>query len=289
MALTATPNEIWVLQALLGVETLPLALRLQPFIPSLYDDALIVSTTAGPVPVKQTAEYARLVAVDAIDAAGGGVDDTVRDWLTVLGRAERQVVLAIRRPDPQTAGTESPTVQERVMVVCRHRRWMALAARDGEEVVIDAVGESDDAAEQVELMCNALVPAFGHAQPADIEGVNLPADLMYSTLDSAAPHGRDALIQALGRLGIQSPLTHVLSCVADFGDSAMAVVSIIDSGVSQYQHPRILTVADTESGRISITTTTSADGREWMTIWPTTMAGLRDDLSTLLATPLAAA
>ena len=68
MALTATPNEIWVLQALLGVETLPLALRLQPFIPSLYDDALIVSTTAGPVPVKQTAEYARLVAVDAIDA-----------------------------------------------------------------------------------------------------------------------------------------------------------------------------------------------------------------------------
>jgi len=286
--LTTTPNGVWVLQALLGVETLPLALRLQPFIPSLYDDALIVSTTAGPVPVRNTAEYASHVAAAVIDAAGG-VDDTVRDWMTVLGRAERQVVLAIRRPDPQTAGAESPTVQERVLVVCRHRRWMASAARDGEEVVIDAVGESDDPAEQVELICNALVPAFGHAEAADIEGVNLPADLMYSTLDGAAPHGRDALIQALGRLGIQSPLTHVLSSVADFGDSAMAVVSIIDSGVSQQHHPRILTVADTELGRVSITTTTSADGREWMTIWPTTMAGLRDDLTTLLKTPLAAA
>jgi hypothetical protein len=288
MALTATPNEVWVLQALLGVETLPLALRLQPFIPSLYDDAVIVSTSAGPVPVKQTAEYGRLVAVDAIDAAGG-VDDTVRDWMTVLGRAERQVVLAIRRPDPQTAQTESPTVQERVMVVCRHRQWMAMAARDGEEVIIDAVGESSDPGQQLELICNALLPAFGHAEAADIEGVNLPADLMYSTLNNAAPHGRDALTQALGRLGIQSPLTHVLSAVANFGQSAMAVVSLVDSGISQHHHPRVLTVADTEFGRVSITTSTSPDGREWMTIWPTTMAGLRDDLITLLDEPVAAA
>ncbi|MDT5355435.1 MAG: hypothetical protein QOJ56_3967 [Mycobacterium sp.] len=288
MALTTTPNGVFVLQALLGVETLPIALRLQPFIPSLYDDALIVSTTAGPVPVSKTAEYAGLVAAGVIDTHGR-VDDTVRDWMTVLGRAERQVVLAIRRPDPATAQTESPTVQERVMVVCRHRQWMAMAARDGEEVVIDAVGESADPGEQVELICNALLPAFGHAEAADIEGVNVPADLMSSTLNNAAPHGRDALIQALGRLGIQSPLTHVLSSVANFGQSAMAVVSLVDSGISQHHHRRLLTVADTEFGRISITTSTSPDGREWMTIWPTTMAGLHDDLITLLDTPLAAA
>ena len=53
-------------------------------------------------------------------------------------------------------------------------------------------------------------------------------------------------------------------------------------------HPRVLTVADTDYGRISITTSTVADGKEWMTIWPATVAGLRDDLPTLLATPRAA-
>ena len=99
MALTTTANGVWVLQALLGVETLPVALRLRPFVPSLHDDSLMVSTTAGPVPVAQTAEYASLVAAGVIDSSGV-VDDTVRDWMTVLGRAERQVVLAIRRPDP---------------------------------------------------------------------------------------------------------------------------------------------------------------------------------------------
>src|ERR1700724_3163442 len=102
MALTTTANGVWVLEALVGGETPPVAFRLRPFIPSLYDDALMVSTTAGPVPVAQTAEYASLVAAGVIDSSGAG-DHTVRDWMTVLGRAERQVVLAIRRPDPGAA------------------------------------------------------------------------------------------------------------------------------------------------------------------------------------------
>src|ERR1700675_4144519 len=106
MALTTTANGVWVLPALLGVETLPVALRRRLFIPLLHEDALMGSTTAGGVPVAQTAEYASLVAAGVIDSSGA-VDHTVRDWMTVLGRAERQVVLAIRRPDPATAGAAS--------------------------------------------------------------------------------------------------------------------------------------------------------------------------------------
>src|SRR6516165_3237661 len=140
MALTTTPNGVWVLQELLGVETLPVALRLRPFIPSLYDDSVVVATTAGPVPVAQTAEHASLVAAGVID-----------------------------------------------------------------EVVIDAVGESEHPDQQVELICNAMLPAFGDADPADIEGVNVPAELMYTTLNNAAPHGHDVLVLALARLGLAPP------------------------------------------------------------------------------------
>jgi hypothetical protein len=287
MALMTTANGVWVLQALLGVETLPSALRLRPFVPSVYDEALVVATDAGAVPVKQTAQYASLVAAGVIDAAGR-VDDTVRDWMRVLGRPDRQVVLAIRRPDPATAGTPSPTVEERVLVVCRHRRWMAMAAREGDEVVIDAVGESDRHDEQVELICNTLLPAFGEAEPAEIEGVNVRAELIYSALTSGAPHGRAVVASALARLGLQPALTEVLTAVARFDESAMAVVSLIDSGVTAHVHSRVVTVADTEFGRISITTSAGADGTEWMTIWPTTVGVLRDDLTRLLATPQAA-
>jgi hypothetical protein len=104
----------------------------------------------------------------------------------------------------------------------------------------------------------------------------------------AAPHGRDVLVAALARLGLAPPLTEVLTAAARFDESAMAVVSLIDTGVSPHVHPRVLTIADTDYGRLSITTSASADGREWMTIWPTTPAGLRDDLAALLAVPQAA-
>ena len=50
MALTTTVGGVWVLQALLGVDTMPAALRLKPFVPSVHE-SLIVETTAGPLPL----------------------------------------------------------------------------------------------------------------------------------------------------------------------------------------------------------------------------------------------
>jgi hypothetical protein len=287
MALTTTPGGVWVLQALLGIETMPAALRLKPFVPSVHE-SLIVETTAGRLPLSQTAEYVSLTQAGVIDDRGH-VDDVVRDWMTVLGRPERQVVLAIRRPAGAARDDAAPpTVQERVLVVCRHRRWMAMAARDGDEMVIDAVGEADRPDKQIELMCQTLIPAFGQAPAAEIEGVNIPAELMQSALEHAAPRGPDAVAAALARLGLQPHQVQVVSAAARLDESALAVVSVIDHGIRQRVHPRVLTVADTDYGRISITTTVAADGKKWMSIWPSSIPALREDLSSLLAAPRAA-
>ena len=43
--LTTTPNGIWILQALLGVEKMPTALRLRPFIPSVDGDGTVATDT----------------------------------------------------------------------------------------------------------------------------------------------------------------------------------------------------------------------------------------------------
>ena len=56
-----------------------------------------------------------------------------------------------------------------------------------------------------------LMPALGVAAPADIDGVNIPADLMQSTLEAAVPQGRDATIAAMSRLGLQPQQAEVLA------------------------------------------------------------------------------
>ena len=81
-------------------------------------------------PVTATAQYRDLQTAGVIDERGW-VDDVVRDWFTVLGRAEREVVMVIRRPDQPATETTGATVHERVMVLCRPQRYLALSARDG--------------------------------------------------------------------------------------------------------------------------------------------------------------
>jgi EspG family len=288
MALTTTVGGVWALQALLGIETMPYALRLKPFVPSAHA-SLMVKSTAGDVHLTRTAEYLSLVAAGAIDARGN-VDEAVRDWMTVIGRPERQVILAIRRPN-DTASADpgaQPTVRERVMVVCLRQRWLAMIARDENDMVIDAVGESADPATQIDLICHTLLPALGDAPAADIEGVNLPVDTLTTTLTAAAPHGRAAMASALARLGLAPQQVDVVTAAARLDESAMGVISIVDQGIKPVFHPRVVTIADTDFGRISVTTTVGADGRTWMSIWPAGHAALREDVGALLSAPRAA-
>lgn len=278
--LSTSVGGVWALQALLGVESMPTSLRLKPFIPSIHE-SLMVDTTAGTVPLSKTAEYAALAEAGVIDAAGQ-VDAMVRDWMTVLGRPDREVVLTIRRPAPRSEDPAAPVLQERVMVICRHRRWMAMAARDGNDMVIGPVGEADDAGQQIALMCQTLIPALGEAPAADIDGANVLADQVQSVMDKAAPHGPAAITAGLARLGLAPATVEAMVATQRMDSSAMAVVMILDHGRSLQALPRVLTIADTEVGRLVFSTSTGADGKKWMSIWPGTPAAVHDDLVDLL-------
>jgi hypothetical protein len=280
--LTTSTDCVWALQALLGVERMPTVLRLKPYIPSAHGD-LVVETTAGRQPLQNTAQYHDLRRVGVVDDRGE-VDAAVRDWMTVLSRAEREVMLAIRRPGQPATDEHGPTVHERVLVVCRYQRYLAMAARDGDEMVIGGVGEAEDAAGQIEAICNMIVPALGEHPPADIDGVNLPKEYIQREMEAAAksPEGVSA---ALRQAGLGPWEVEVIQTAMQLDKSAMAVVAVIDHGAQLRVHPRVLTVADSEYGRISFTTTTGGDGTEWLSIWPTTPTNLRRDLGDLLAAP----
>jgi hypothetical protein len=283
--LTTTPSGIWVLQALLGVESMPTSLRLRPFIPSVDGDGM-VATTNGNTPLSQTAEYQSLVSAGVIDEAGR-VDDAVRDWMAVIGRPQREIMVVIRRPKPadgtEPADEDAPAlVQERTMSICQRDRWLAMIARSDDEVVIAPLGEAGPADAQVDLICDSVLHAFSDSAPAAIAGVNVPSAALEQALTENIGKDRHVVATALARLGLSPDQVAILSAATRMDESAMAVVAVIEHGIKKKVHPDVLTIADTEFGRITISYTTGPDGTRWTSIWPTSPIALRQDLATLL-------
>ncbi len=290
--LTTTPNGIWILQALLGVEKMPTALRLRPFIPSVDGDGT-VATELGDVPWSQTAEYNSLAAAGVIDQHGR-VDDAVRDWMAVVGRPQREVLLVIRRPKPversAPEGEDMPAlIEERVMSICQRDRWLAMIARSGDEVVLAPLGEAARNDEQVDLICDTVLHAFSRGEAAAISGFNVPSATFESTLKENAPKGRAILASALARIGLSPDQVAVLSAACQLDESAMGVVTVIDRGIQDHFHPDIVSVVDSDLGRITISHTTGPDGTRWTSVWPTSPEALRQDLAKLLNSAKASA
>ena len=283
--LTTTPSGIWVLQALLGVEKMPTALRLRPFVPSI-DGGGTVATDIGEIPLRQTAEYASLAAAGVIDERGQ-VDEAVRDWMAVVGRPQREVMVVIRRPKPFDGAApddgEPPSlVEERTMSICQRERWLAMIARTDDQVVLAPLGEVSRTEAQVELICDTLLHAFSAGQPAAISGFNLPSAALEQALTDTLGKDQPIVASALTRLGLSPDQVAVLSAAARLDESAMAVVTVIDHGIKPHVHPDVISVIDSALGRITISYTTGPDGTRWTSVWPTSPNALRQDLGNLL-------
>ncbi len=278
--LMTTPSGIWVLQAMLGVETMPTSLRLRPYIPSI-DSGPAVATVVGERPLAQTAEYASLQAAGVIDT-DGRVDDAVRDWMAVIGRPQREVVVVIRRPAHRDGDETEGVVQERTMSICQRERWLAMIARSDDAVVVAPIGETPIPDHQIELICDAVVYAFGDAEPAAMDGVNVPTEALQSALLASHGGDRHAVATGLARLGLSPDQVAVVASGIRIDESAMAVVSVVDHGATPRVHPTVVTVVDTAYGRVSVTYTTGPDGSTWTSIWPTSEGALRQDLANLL-------
>ncbi|RDH80267.1 ESX secretion-associated protein EspG [Mycolicibacterium moriokaense] len=282
--LTTTPSGIWVLQALLGIEKMPTALRLRPFVPSI-DGGGSVTTDIGEIPLTRTAEYASLTAAGVIDDRGQ-VDEAVRDWMAVVGRPQREVMVVIRRPkalDSPVSADDSPAlVEERTMSICQRERWLAMIARSDDQVVLAPLGEASRVDAQVELISDTVLHAFSAGRPAAISGFNLPSASLEQALTDTLGKDQPVVASALTRLGLSPDQVAVMSAAARLDESAMAVVTVIDHGIKARVHPDVISVIDSELGRITISYTTGPDGTRWTSVWPTSADALRQDLGKLL-------
>ena len=261
MALEVGLGGMWVLQALCGVETLPVALRCPPFIPSRHADLL---TGGGAAPISSTPEYRDLRACGAVDA-DGRVDEPISSWLAIIGRPDREITLAIRRP-----GTP-PT--EQVMVICRRDRYLAKIARHTDRILLDTVGVSSDPEWQTGLVGAAITAAIGEYEAADIRAVNIPTGKLQAGRDPAA---------VLARAADNPRQAAMLGAATRAAESALSVIIVVDHGATDVIGQRILSIADTRYGRIMFNTGAAADGQQWLSAQPGTPTGIAAELGKLL-------
>jgi EspG family len=291
------PSGLWVLQSLLGLESMPISLRLAHYIPS----------GCAHIPVATYPEYHSLVQAGVIDEAGR-VDPVVVDWLTVISRPDLEVQLTIRRPGP-----EPQTVTETVTVLCRMECWIAGITRTPatperreqvareidfagdpatlppewvDEIRVFPVAEVSDATAQCEAIATAIVAELGEYAPADIEGLNVEFDTFLHASGTAAGDP-DVFTDLLGRQGISARQIGVLNEAMALDRSALAVISArhVWPGTSPEERAvaRTVSIADSAAGRISMSQSVSQDGKWWLSVWPGHSSTVRADIAELVA------
>jgi hypothetical protein len=195
-------------------------------------------------------------------------------------------MVVVRRPKPFDGsvddGDAPALVEERAMSICRRERWLAMIARSDDQVVLAPLGEASRTDTQVELICDTVLHAFSEGRPAAISGFNLPSASLEQALTGTLGKDQPVVASALTRLGLSPDQVAVLSAAARLDQSAMAVVTIIDHGIKPHVHPDVISVIDSELGRITISYTTGPDGTRWTSVWPTSADALRQDLGNLL-------
>ena len=252
--LTTTIDGLWVLQVLSGVEVLAPELGLRPYLPSVETARVAL---AHPV-------AAELCAADAI-TAGGAVDQTLREWLTVLSRRDLALLLYVQTPSV----SQTP---ERV-VVARFAQWWVTLERCAGMVRLAGAGvaTSENTAatlinSQIERLCGAMAPAALRPATLDVTALVATVDNAQSLRTFLAGHTLDA------------DQISTLTLAADTAQSAQASIVAIQSGLTTPGtnpgiEPGAVSIIDTPSGRL-VSERVIRGGKPWMIISPGSAANI---------------
>lgn len=259
--LTTTVDGLWVLQVLAGIEMLAPELGLRPTLPRVET---IQMALAHPV-------AAELRAQGVIDAAGE-VDQTVREWLTVLAR--RDVALLLRVQAPHHDGAQA--------VLARFAQWWVVLERSGEVLRLGGAGTATSEAEagamlhdQIDRFCGALPPA--QFRPIDIDTTPL----------KAAATSPESLHAYLTSQPLSADHLRILLAATDPDQSSQTSITALQAGIETgrptrtHIHPGAVSIVDTPHGRVVVEHTVSA-ARQQMLIAPGTAANITTAVNQLL-------
>jgi len=255
--LTTTIDGLWLLQVLSGTEVLAPELGLRPYLPS-------VETTAMALDHPMAAELREV----GVITAGGEVDSTVLDWLTVLSRRDVALLMYVQTPTKAL---------ERVLVA-RFAQWWVALERFGGMVRISGVGVATNEQSAAILLRIEIERLCGAMAPATLRPVTLDLATLVTTVA-----GAESLRGFLTASNLDSGQINTLTLAADPERSAQASLVAIQSGMSGAPviDSGTVTVIDTPSGRL-LTEWATRDGKAWMIAGPGSATTIASAVATMM-------
>jgi len=253
--LETTCEGVWLLQALCGVETLPAALMLRPYV-----------AAAGP-PVGHPG-------VAVLRNAGALIDDhtvhpRLAEWLEVLGAPDVELQGGIRRGG-----------QYLQLAVARRNGLHVAASRHHDSVTIEDLGQISSLRELVARILPLCGPAV---EPARFEPLTVPSSALSKGLGQVV-RGEHTPAVALEGLGLSAPQRSVLMRAADQPLTELSLGVVQHDSRGCHVAKAAVSVTDTTDGRIVTGPVRSGNGSGWTQISPGTTDAVARSLRALIST-----
>jgi hypothetical protein len=253
--LDITCEGLWLLQALCGVETLPVLLALRPY------------AAAAGAPVGHPG-------IAILREAGALLDDQtvhprIAEWIDVLGAPDVELCASIRRSDEHLR-----------LAVARRDGLHVAASRYNDDLTIEELGHVGSVRELVSRILPLCGPAVA---AAGFEPIAMPSLRLIDGLDQVVG-GEHSPAAALAGLGLSAEQRNVLILAADKPVMEMSLGVVQHDSRGQHVAQAAMAVTDTTVGRIVTGPMRGEDGTWWTRISPGTNDAVARALRSLVDT-----
>jgi ESX secretion-associated protein EspG len=261
-ALETTCEGVWLLQALCGVETLPSALLLRPYV------------AAGGVPGDHPG-------IAILREAGALLDDqtvhpTVEDWLHTLSAPDIALCVDVRRLGDFMR-----------LVVARRDAKHAVISRcgadDGDNVTIEELGTVSSVRMLYEKVMDLCQRGREPVEPARFDPITVRSADFLTGLGQVA-RGDHTPAVAFRDLGLTSEQRAIVMLAADKPMMEVSFALLVHDARGEHVALASAAVTDTEAGRVVTGPVRGEDGTWWTQLVPGTADAGASALRSLVAT-----
>ncbi len=254
--LTTTCEAVWIMQALCGVEMLPAALMLRPYV------------SAGGPPSAATHS-----GVAILREAGALVDEhtvhpTIARWLEALGAPDIELSVSVRRGDAQMR-----------LVVVRRDAVTVAVSRCADDITIEEIGAVGSSMrglyESIVALCGPAV------EPAQFEPITVKSADLVDGL-AAVVGGAQSPGGVLGGLGLSAEQRRIVMLAADAPLMEASFAVVVHDARGDHVGLASAAVTDTVEGRVVTGPIRGEDKAWWMQIVPGTVDAGASALRSLL-------
>jgi hypothetical protein len=243
-ALTATCEAVWIMQALCGVEMLPAALMLRPYV------------SAGGPPTAQTHS-----GVAILREAGALIDDTtvhprIARWLEALGAPDIELSVSVRRRDSHLR-----------LVIARRDTVTVAISRCADDLTIEEIGPVGS----IRSLYDSIVALCGPpVEPAQFEPITVKSADFVDGL-AAVVDGAQSTTAAWGGLGLSAEQRRIVMLAADAPLMEASFAVVIHDARGDHVGLASAAVTDTAEGRVVTGPIRGEDKAWWTQIVPGTV------------------